>query len=315
MNAEETRFALLDRLHDEGVLPEECDSVIGSTRAKTRKQRADGTWAWEVTWGEPGGERTRSAGSSSTMGECLAAENWSVTEAEDGRITIVPVLPALPCQVDLTGHSMGLRYVEVLTDAGVVRVSAGQVNVRSGRPVVEVNVERNLEGCGIKATEPGGDWDVRVNNGLTSRTGITLIRKSLLLNTSFIANVDGMRRHKWNYGGADPYTAKRRVCEHCPVQQRTFGVGTGRHWDWRLGDDEPWRFGKAPGCPEPPEPETEWSRVEDKHPRWEIRNPHGDGKSYLCTDEVIRVFGRQHVEHLLRDLPPLPGKAWEVLDG
>jgi hypothetical protein len=122
-------------------------------------------------------------------------------------------------------------------------------------------------------------------------------------------------RHKWSYGGAEPYTAKRRVCEKCPVQQRTFGVGTGRHWDWRLGAEEPWRYGKAPECPEPPEPETGWSRIEDAHPRWEIKNPNGDGKSYLCTDETIRTFGRKHAEHLVRDLPPLPDKAWEVLDG
>lgn len=122
-----------------------------------------------------------------------------------------------------------------------------------------------------------------------------------------------MRRHKWNYGsGADRYTAKYRVCEHCPMHQRTFGVGAGRHWDWRLGSEETWNTGRAPECPEPPAPQTEWSRVEDKHPRWEIKNPKGDGKNYLCTDAVIRAYGRRHTEKLLHDLPPLPDKAWEV---
>lgn len=72
-----------------------------------------------------------------------------------------------------------------------------------------------------------------------------------------------------------------------------------------------------------PEPETEWTRVEpgpcschapaQQHDRWEIKNPHGDGKNYLCTDAVIRTYGRKHVEgFLLADLPPLPERAWEV---
>lgn len=57
----------------------------------------------------------------------------------------------------------------------------------------------------------------------------------------------------------------------------------------------------------------EWVRVEDEHPRWEIKNPAGDGQNYLCTDEVIRTYGRAHVERVvLRDLPPLPESAWAV---
>jgi hypothetical protein len=61
-------------------------------------------------------------------------------------------------------------------------------------------------------------------------------------------------------------------------------------------------------------PEGEWFRVEDAHPRWEIKNPHGDGKNYLCTDEAIRTFGREHIESvILRNLAPLPAEAWEVI--
>lgn len=56
-----------------------------------------------------------------------------------------------------------------------------------------------------------------------------------------------------------------------------------------------------------------WFRVEDDYPRWVIRNPHGDGKNYLCTDTAIRTFGRAHMEKLLRKLPPLPEVAWSVL--
>ncbi len=64
-----------------------------------------------------------------------------------------------------------------------------------------------------------------------------------------------------------------------------------------------------------------WVRVEDEpgpccrarstHPRWEIKNPHGDGQDYLCTDAVIRTYGRAHVERvILHELPPLPQDAW-----
>jgi hypothetical protein len=60
-------------------------------------------------------------------------------------------------------------------------------------------------------------------------------------------------------------------------------------------------------------PEGVWFRVEDDHPRWEIKNPHGDGRNYLCTDEAIRTYGREHMQTVvLRDLPQLPEGAWSV---
>jgi hypothetical protein len=122
-------------------------------------------------------------------------------------------------------------------------------------------------------------------------------------------------RHNWNYLGTDPATAKFRTCNRCPMEQSTFGVGAGRRWDWRMSRDELWHSTKPPACPEPTEPETEWTRVEDaKHPRWEIKNPLGDGKNRLCTDHLIRTYGRKHTEKLLAGLPPLPEKAWEILD-
>jgi hypothetical protein len=33
------------------------------------------------------------------------------------------------------------------------------------------------------------------------------------------------------------------------MEQQTYGAGTGRHWDWRLGPEEPWHLGRAPECP------------------------------------------------------------------
>lgn len=43
------------------------------------------------------------------------------------------------------------------------------------------------------------------------------------------------------------------------------------------------------------------------HPRWEIKDPQGDGKNYLITDAAIGTFGRKHIETVtLAGLPPLP---------
>ena len=53
-----------------------------------------------------------------------------------------------------------------------------------------------------------------------------------------------------------------------------------------------------------------WTRVEDGHPRGEIKNPNGDGRNYQVTDEAIRTFGRNHMTELMSNLPPLPDEAW-----
>jgi hypothetical protein len=71
------------------------------------------------------------------------------------------------------------------------------------------------------------------------------------------------------------------------------------------------------------EPAATWVRVEpgpcdchhppQEHDRWEIKNPHGDGRNFLVTDMVIRTYGRRHTEgRLLASLPPLPEQAWEI---
>jgi hypothetical protein len=76
---------------------------------------------------------------------------------------------------------------------------------------------------------------------------------------------------------------------------------------------------------EPATPKPAWVRVEpgwctchmppEKHDRWEIKDPNGNGKNYLISDAAIRTFGRRHIEELLsRAVPgvPLPEEAWQV---
>lgn len=127
------------------------------------------------------------------------------------------------------------------------------------------------------------------------------------------------REHAWAYGGQEAAEAIYRFCTQCCMRQWTVDRGNWAEAEWvmwRMDDEGRWLDGPVPECPDPAPPETEWSRVEDgKHPRWEIKNPHGDGHNYLCTDAVIRTYGRKHTEWLLRDLPPLPDKAWEVARG
>jgi hypothetical protein len=126
------------------------------------------------------------------------------------------------------------------------------------------------------------------------------------------------REHDWKYGGGVPEETAYRFCGSCRMRQWAIDPAD---WDsaeftlWRMDDDGKWGEMPAPECPDAASPESEWSRVEDGHPRWEIRNPNGDGKNYLCADEAIRTFGRRHMEKILAGLPPLPGKAWEVTGG
>jgi len=56
-----------------------------------------------------------------------------------------------------------------------------------------------------------------------------------------------MTRHRWDYGGADPYVAKWRTCLRCGTTGRTFGVGAGRVWDYVTADGRR-TLGKVPAC-------------------------------------------------------------------
>lgn len=123
--------------------------------------------------------------------------------------------------------------------------------------------------------------------------------------------------HQWEYGSLGADMCRHRACKRCRLQARTWMNGA---WDdadmleWQSITERGWNTGELPECFDPATlPRgTEWERAEDEHPRWEIRNPKGDGCNFLCTDAVIRTFGRKHVEKLLRGLPPLPDKAWEA---
>lgn len=57
-----------------------------------------------------------------------------------------------------------------------------------------------------------------------------------------------MSRHSWDYGGAEPYAARRRECARCGMAQRTFGVGAGRTWESRM-PGEGWGRGSGRSCP------------------------------------------------------------------
>jgi hypothetical protein len=56
-----------------------------------------------------------------------------------------------------------------------------------------------------------------------------------------------MTRHRWDYGGADPYLAKWRICLRCATTGRTFGVGAGRVWSCVTADGRR-TLGKIPPC-------------------------------------------------------------------
>jgi hypothetical protein len=63
---------------------------------------------------------------------------------------------------------------------------------------------------------------------------------------------------------------------------------------------------------------AQWARVEGENPRWELtgrRDANGIliEPGWICTDELIRTYGRRHLEaKILAGLPPLPERAWEV---
>jgi hypothetical protein len=86
-------------------------------------------------------------------------------------------------RIDLTGFGGQLRYVEVVTDGGVVRVNVNLVDTRTRARVVAVEVE------------PARDWDA-----LTSRRG-----------DGTRAEVKMVSREPWcNH---DPAAVRNGICE------------------------------------------------------------------------------------------------------
>ena len=79
--------------------------------------------------------------------------------------------------IDLTAPSDSLRYAEILTPGGMVRVSTGLVNVRDGKPAVVIEVEPNT--AYRRKTAPGGNWEASVKDReLLGRVEVTLKREA-----------------------------------------------------------------------------------------------------------------------------------------
>lgn len=76
-------------------------------------------------------------------------------------------------RIDLTEPGSHLRYVEVRTPGGIVRVNTNLVDTRTGRPVVTVEVEPNSTYLPRTAAE---DWHVSWRE-IGSRLDVTLTRE------------------------------------------------------------------------------------------------------------------------------------------
>lgn len=78
--------------------------------------------------------------------------------------------------IDLTGHGQHLRYVEILTDAGTVRVNVNLEDTQTRQRVVVVEVEPN--GPYRQHTAAGGDWAIEVRETFAAdRIDIRLTRQ------------------------------------------------------------------------------------------------------------------------------------------
>lgn len=85
---------------------------------------------------------------------------------------------------DMTGGDTPFRYIEIRTDAGIIRVNAGLVETQSflrdgaGRSVVSVEIEANAARYSIAKTSPGGDWEITIPRGASPdyKAEVTLTR-------------------------------------------------------------------------------------------------------------------------------------------
>ena len=77
--------------------------------------------------------------------------------------------------IDLTGHGQHLRYVEILTDAGIIRVNVNlETTQLPHRQVVSVEIEQNTSYR--QKTAAGGEWAADVHKEYDVVREITLIR-------------------------------------------------------------------------------------------------------------------------------------------
>lgn len=78
--------------------------------------------------------------------------------------------------IDMTGSEC--RYLEILTDAGIVRVNVGLVTTREARPNVTVEIEPNTSYA--RKTAPGGVWGMKVRDTFGGgRTDVSLTRQDV----------------------------------------------------------------------------------------------------------------------------------------
>jgi hypothetical protein len=87
--------------------------------------------------------------------------------------------------IDMTGGDATFRYVEIHTDAGIIRVNAGLITNpgllrgrHECRSVVSVEIEANASRYGVVKTPPGGDWEISIPRGAAPdyKTDVTLTR-------------------------------------------------------------------------------------------------------------------------------------------
>lgn len=79
--------------------------------------------------------------------------------------------------IDLTAPGTSLRYVEILTPGGIVRVNTCLEDTRTRRPVVVVEVEPNT--AYRQRTAPGGNWEASARDReLLGRVDVTLTRQA-----------------------------------------------------------------------------------------------------------------------------------------
>lgn len=116
-------------------------------------------------------------------------------------------------------------------------------------------------------------------------------------------------RHKWDYGSSTAWSARSRRCVRCWATGARFGPGS-EPWHGTMPDGS--RYHAAMSTPECPG--TPWVRTEDEAGlRWLLLDREHHPR--LVSRPLVRQFGRQHVEEMLKrtEAPPLPEVAWAEL--
>lgn len=76
--------------------------------------------------------------------------------------------------IDLTERGESMRYVEIITRGGVIRVNTNLVGVQDGREHVVIEIHPSTRA--MPRSGDGGHWDV-VTHDHGSRTDVSLIRQ------------------------------------------------------------------------------------------------------------------------------------------